>query len=98
MDYDRFANMDDCKSEVARLRYRIEQEYQAANLAMNGFAAGVACHQFITAKMERMGECCQQLAKLVGDREAMNIYIEATEATDAPATGTDPTAEKGAAS
>ena len=61
MDYDRFPNMDECKSEVARLRYQIEQEYRAAELAMNGFAAGTARHDFITAKMERVGECRNRL-------------------------------------
>ncbi|MGB8347824.1 MAG: hypothetical protein WCD86_23295 [Ktedonobacteraceae bacterium] len=81
-------NIEENKSEVARLRYQIEQEYRAAELAMNGFAAGVSRHQFITAKMEHMGECCAQLTKLVGGQEAMNIYIKVTE-------GTGTTAEKG---
>ncbi|MGB8346692.1 MAG: hypothetical protein WCD86_17525 [Ktedonobacteraceae bacterium] len=81
-------NIEDNKSEVARLRYQIEQEYQAAELAMNGFAVGVSRHAIITAKMEHMGECCAQLTKLVGGQEAMNIYIEATE-------GTKTTAKKG---
>jgi len=76
------------KSEVARLRYQIEQEYQAAELALHGLAAGVSRHAFITAKMERMGECHAQLARLVGGQQAMNIYIEVTE-------GRETTAEKG---
>lgn len=81
-------NIEDNKSEVARLRYQIEQEYQAAELAMNGFAVGGTRHQFITAKMEHLGECCAQLTTLVGGQEAMNIYIEVTE-------GTGTTMEKG---
>ncbi|HVB61131.1 MAG TPA: hypothetical protein VNE61_08065 [Ktedonobacteraceae bacterium] len=79
---------EDNKSEVARLRYQIEQEYRAAELALHGCAAGVSKHAFITAKMERMGECQQQLAKLVSGQQAMNIYIEVTE-------GRETTTEKG---
>ncbi|MGB8346282.1 MAG: hypothetical protein WCD86_15470 [Ktedonobacteraceae bacterium] len=83
MNDDRFPNMDECKSEVARLRYQIEQEYRAAELALNGFAAGVARHDFITAKMERVGECRKELAKFVGETEATRICVEVIDGTDA---------------
>jgi len=79
MDYDRFPNMDECKSEVARLRYQIEQEYRAAELAMNGFAMGVSRHDFINAKMERVGECRKELAQFVGDLEATRICVEVSD-------------------
>ena len=39
---------------MARLRYQIEQEYRAAELALHGCAAGVSKHAFITAKQVRV--------------------------------------------
>src|SRR5579863_10175027 len=88
MDYERFPNMDECKSEVARLRYQIEQEYRAAELAMNGFAAGTARHDFITAKMERVGECRKELAQFVGDQEATRICVEVIDGPEAAGNAT----------
>ncbi|MGB8347089.1 MAG: hypothetical protein WCD86_19535 [Ktedonobacteraceae bacterium] len=82
MDYNRFPDMDKCKSEVARLRYQIEQEYRAAELAMNGLALGTTRHDFINAKMDRVGECRQQLAQIVGEQEATRICVEVTDGTN----------------
>ena len=67
---------------MARLRYQIEQEYLAAELAMNGFAAGGSRHEFITAKMERVGECRKELAQFVGDQEATRICVEVIDGPD----------------
>lgn len=83
MDYERFPDVTTCKSEVARLRYQIEQEYRAAELAMNGLALGTARHDFINVKMDRVGECRQQLAQFVGDVEATRICVEVISGTDA---------------
>ena len=73
--------MDDLesKSEVARLMRQIELEYEAAQRAMYGFAAGAGKHQFITARMENMGRCHEQLKTLVGEREATKALAEALE-------------------
>ena len=42
------------KSEVARLMQRIDEEYEAAERGLSGLAQ-VAQHEFITARMERIG-------------------------------------------
>jgi uncharacterized membrane protein YheB (UPF0754 family) len=41
-------------SEIARLRAQIDQEAQAAQAGLTGFAQGTSRHQTIVAKMERM--------------------------------------------
>lgn len=69
------------KSEVARLRERLELEYQAAEWGLHGFAAGVSRHEFITAKMERMGDYHQQLAQLIGTDEATRMLVEIIDRT-----------------
>ena len=66
-------------SEVARLRARIEAEYQAAQRALHSLAAGTARHDFICARMERMGEAVGQLAAIVGIEEAAAILVDAME-------------------
>ena len=67
------------KSEVARLMRQIELEYEAAQRGMYGFAAGAGKHEFITARMENMGHCHEQLVTLVGEREATKALAEALE-------------------
>src|SRR6267154_1676883 len=57
------------KSEVARLRQQIANEYQAAAWGLSGLAYGTAQHRFITAKMERMGQSFTQLTQVVGSPE-----------------------------
>jgi hypothetical protein len=70
------------ESEVARLRQRIAEEYQAAQMGLTGLASGVSKHAFITARMERMGQSFEQLSELVGSRqEAMKEVVEALEET-----------------
>ena len=80
------------KSEVARLVRQIELEYEAAQRGMHDFAAGAGKHQFITARMENMGRCHEQLVTLVGEREATKALAEALEQA-----GNEPTPEKEAA-
>ena len=70
------------KSEVARLMRQIELEYEAAQRAMSGFAVGVAKHEFITARMEKMGRCHERLVTLVGEREATKALAQALEQAD----------------
>ena len=67
------------KSEVARLMRQIELEYEAAQRAMHGFAAGSGKHQFITARMENMGRHHERLRQLVGEQEAVKALVEAME-------------------
>ena len=70
--------MDD-KSEVARIKREIEQDYQAAQQGMHGLAQGTSQHQFITVRMQRMGELHERLEGLVGKEEAAKILTEAME-------------------
>ncbi len=55
------------RSEVARLLAQISSEYEAAQRGMSGLAYGNAKHDFITARMENMGQIHNQLHRLVGD-------------------------------
>jgi hypothetical protein len=64
-------------SEIARIRQQIADEYQAAQLGLYGLAAGTSRHQFITARMERMGEAFTRLTELVGSpQQAMQVVVE----------------------
>lgn len=65
-------------STIARLKKQIDAEAQAAQLAMYGPAQGISKHQFITARMERMGILHEKLKSLIGD-EADNYLIAALE-------------------
>ena len=67
------------KSEVARIKRQIELEYEAAQRGMYGFATGAGKHAFITARMENMGRCHEQLVTLVGEREATKVLAQALE-------------------
>ena len=66
-------------SEIARLRQRIAEEYEAATRGLSGFASGSAKHQFITKRMERIGSYHETLQHLVGEREATRIVAETLE-------------------
>ena len=81
--------MEENTSEVARLMRQIELEYEAAQRLMYGFAAGAGKHEFITARMENMGRCHEQLVTLVGEREATKALAQALEQA-----GSEPTPEK----
>ena len=55
------------QSEVAHLLQQIDLEYSAARAALTGLACGTTQHEFITARMEHMGQLHGQLQSLVGD-------------------------------
>jgi hypothetical protein len=63
-------------SEVARLRARIEAEYQAAWNGLHGLASGTARHDFINKKMEDMGGSVEELRQVAGSEVAMKIVVE----------------------
>jgi cytochrome c551/c552 len=63
------------ESEVARLRREIADQYIAAKLALEGFAV-TARHDFITAKMQNIAACHQELVKLVGEQEATKVIAD----------------------
>ena len=63
------------KSEVARLRERIEQECQAMRVGLSGYAV-VSNHDAINHKYDALGGYQQQLEPLVGVEEAARMTIE----------------------
>lgn len=65
------------KSEVAQLHANIERELSAMCQGLNGLAAGTAKHQFIEAKMKRLGAYQIQLASQIGEEQAIQISYEA---------------------
>lgn len=67
------------KSEVARIREKIELEQQAAWLGAYGLALGTAQHKFISRKMGRIWDLRNELAPLVGEDEATEMMCESCE-------------------
>jgi hypothetical protein len=65
-------------SEVARLLAEIRAEYEAAQNGLQGFAIGTAQHEFITARMNNIGQKHTQLRGIVGD-QAMPLIAETLE-------------------
>jgi hypothetical protein len=63
-------------SEFARLRQQIRLEYEAAQQGLHGLAQGSTQHAFITSKMENMATCYTALKELVGERDAMALFVE----------------------
>ena len=66
------------KSEVARIRQQITDEYESAKRGLGAYAA-VASHEVIKLKMERIRACHEELEKLVGPAEAIKIIYEIAE-------------------
>ncbi len=64
------------QSEVARLKEQIACEYQAAQAGLSGLAAGTSQHAFITAKIENIERCREQLSTLIGSEEAARLVNE----------------------
>lgn len=62
-------------SEVARLMRQIELECEAMQLAMHGYAV-VASHDIINQKYRNIGALEDQLATIVGKKEAATIACE----------------------
>ena len=63
------------QSEVARLMQEIELAYEAAQLALTGFAI-TARHDFINARQEHIALCHEDLKKLVGEEQAIKMIYE----------------------
>jgi len=73
-------NTPENHSEIARLRQRIAEEYEAAMRGLSGLAYGTANHAFITSRMEQMGTYHETLQHLVGEQEATRMLAETLEA------------------
>ena len=63
-------------SEIMRLRARIEAELEAAHAALSSPALGTAKHDYINARMERIGGYQQSLAILIGESESMEVVCD----------------------
>jgi hypothetical protein len=72
-------------SEIARLRARIQAEYEASKRALTDLSI-VAPHQFITKRMERLELLRKELVQEAGEAEGMRIFVEVSEQS-APETG-----------
>jgi hypothetical protein len=68
-------------SEVASLLSRITAEYEAAQRGLTGLAYGIAQHEFISARMESMGQLHSELQTIVGDT-AMALVVDALKNLD----------------
>jgi hypothetical protein len=66
-------------SEVVRLMQQITQEYEAAQQALLGLSSGTAKHNFITQRMENMGNYQEALQKIVGVEEGARLTLQALE-------------------
>jgi hypothetical protein len=69
------------QSEVARLLSKITAEYEAAQRGFSGLAYGTAQHDFITARMENLGQLHSELQTIVGD-SAMALIVDALNSVD----------------
>lgn len=66
-------------SEVARLMQQIAAEYMAAQAGLSGLASGTSQHAFITARLENIGRCHEQVSTLVGSEQAARLLAETLE-------------------
>lgn len=64
------------ESEVARLRTQTEEEMVAMQRGLYGFAAGMARHDFINARMENIARAQEQLSEQVGEDEAARLCCQ----------------------
>ena len=68
-------------SEVARLLFKITAEYEAAQRGLTGLAYGTSQHEFISARMENMGQLQSELQTIVGD-SAIALIVDALNNVD----------------
>jgi hypothetical protein len=61
------------QSEVAWLMQQIALEYESGRAALHALASGIAQHQIITAKMERIQEAHERLSHILGDDKATEM-------------------------
>ena len=64
------------QSEVALLRQRITEEYEAMKRGLTGLSCGSAKHAFINARMKRVDGYYDQLTQFLGPQEATKIVCE----------------------
>jgi len=62
-------------SELAQLLAQIEAENIAVHRALSALSSGTIRHQFITSRMERMGQLSDQLIQHVGPEKAWPLIV-----------------------
>ena len=67
------------RSEVARMRQSIEEEYESAYRGLHGTAI-ISRHDFIQKRMEGVAQHNTKLAELVGEQAAIEAVIEINDA------------------
>lgn len=67
------------RSEVAQIMAQIQAEYESGLCGLTGLASGTARHDFITARMERIGQLHSDLRDLVGEQHATGLLVHALE-------------------
>lgn len=67
---------EEARSEVAQILAQIQTEYESAVIGLSGLASGTASHDFITARMERMGQLHKKLFHLVGENDAIALVAD----------------------
>jgi hypothetical protein len=68
-----FTMLSNTTSDVARILWQIQQEYQASKLGLEGLASGSSRHDFISAKTENIGKHHDHLVELVGPEQAISL-------------------------
>jgi len=82
---------DTNKSDVARFRQRVDEEYEAAQRGLTGPAI-VSRHDFIQARMEGIATAFEQLVQDVGEQEATRLLCEIPPASSPTPSQSAPTA------
>lgn len=77
-------------SEIAHLLAQVQAEYEAAARGLSGLASGSACHRFITARMERIGQLHVALEEVVGEEQAARLLVSTLENLPDPSGGIPP--------
>ena len=62
-------------SELKELLDRIEAEYMAVQQGFQGLASGVARHDFITARVQRVDKLYEQVEAQVGQETAIALVM-----------------------
>ena len=75
--------MDTGQSEVARIKERMQKEYEASQQVLIGFTP-TAKHEYITKRQENLGLCFEELQKYMSPEDAIQIFIQVDETENPP--------------
>jgi hypothetical protein len=63
-------------SDIARILYTINQEYEASKNGLEGFSSGSARHDFISKRSENIGKQHETLSQIVGPEKAIALIAD----------------------